>query len=416
MALSAPHSPRKKETIALEQNTEKQPTAATAAAVKSRKAPKSPWQKGLDAVTRFIGDAFTPVIPVLIAGGLTGALLTLFTTLCGLDTESGIYQVFYALNRATFYFLPVFIGFSSAKALRCNPYLGALLGCVLLYVTVNADTFFGDGGLLFLGIPVKEVTYSSTVFPVLLGVLLMRGVSHLSEKVLPTMLKPLFGPLMTMLITVPVTLLFLGPLGSLIGDGIAGGVLAVYRAAPPLAVALVGAGACYLVFLGINNATYPIRLLLFAELGSDPLFFTGMAPANVAIGGACLAMAFLYPDPRKRSVAVGSGVSALCGLTEPAIYGVVFPEKYPLIGAMIGGGLGGFLCGLLGVTQYVVATPGFLSFAAYIAPDGTKRNFILMMSILVLSTVIAFLITLFIGRGKVRRQTKEELAPQDAPA
>ena len=369
-------------------------------------AEKTPFRKAMDAVMAFISGTFTPVIPVLIAGGLTGAVMTVLTTLCGVSTETGTYQVIYAINRATFYFLPVFIGFSSAKALKCNGFLGAFLGCVLLYVTINADTVFGEAGLTFLGIPVRQVTYSSTVFPVLLGVLLMSGVYRLFEIILPTVLRTLFVPLFTMLITVPVTLIILGPLGSLIEDGIASGVLAIYRAVPPLAVALVGAGTCYLVFLGINNATYPIRLLLFAEIGSDPLFFAGMAPANVAVGGACLAMALLYQKGEQRSVAVGSGITALCGLTEPAIYGVLFPEKYPLIGAMVGGGLGGFACGLLGVTQYVVATPGFVSFAAYIAPDGTWRNFILMMVIMVCSTAVAFLVTLLVGR--LRHRDKRE--------
>ena len=111
--------------------------------------------------------------------------------------------------------------------------------------------------------------------------------------------------------------------------------------------------------------TYRVLFLLMAEVGSDPLICTGMAPANIAVGGACLAYALLTKDPENKQI----GSSA--GITEPGVYGVLFPNRYPLIGAMIGGGIGGFIAGLFGLTQYVVANPGFLSFAAYMNPDGT---------------------------------------------
>lgn len=348
----------------------------------------------VNTVLSFIGGTFSPVIPVLVAGGLTGAVLTLLTTFFGVSADDGTYKVFWYLNQATFYFLPIFIGFSAAQRLKSNGFLGAFLGATLLFFTQNV----GEEAIGFIGLPVQTIAYNSTVFPVILGVLFMSVLYRLLQKRMPVVLRTIFVPLITMLITVPVTLVALGPIGNIVGTWIADGFLSLYRVAPPLAVALVGLGTPWLVFFGMNNATYPILFALIAELGSDPLICTGMAPANVAVGGACLAAALIAKSVEDRSVAAGAGVTALCGITEPGVYGVLFTKRYPLIGAMIGGGIGGFVAGLLGMTQYVVSTPGFISFAAYISPDGTMSNFAISMGVMVLATALGFGSTLLLGK------------------
>lgn len=344
-------------------------------------------------IMAFIGGTFSPVIPVLIAGGLTGAVLTLLTTLFGVSPEDGAYKVFYAVNQAAFYSLPIFIGFSAANKLKSNGYLGAFLGAILLYSTINSAE-----GLDFFGIKVQQIAYNSTVFPIILGVLFMSVIYKLLQKIIPVYLRTIFVPLITMLITVPVTLIALGPIGNLAGTWLADGVLAVYRVAPAIAVMIIGITTPLMVFFGMNNATYPVLFLLIAEIGSDPLICTGMAPANVAVGGACLAAAIITKNAEARSVATGAGVTALCGITEPGVYGVLFVKKYPLIGAMIGGGIGGLLAGMLGMTQYVVSTPGFISIPAYINPDGTSRNLIVSLIVMVTAVAVSFVITLLLGK------------------
>lgn len=358
---------------------------------------KAAKEKGsvVNAILSFIGGTFSPVIVILVAGGLMGAVLTLLTTFFGVSTESGTYQVISAINQATFYFLPVYIGYAACSRLKSNGYLGAFLGAILLYVTINPLT---DSS--FLGIPVTTVAYNSSVFPIILGSLFLSVVYKFLQKHLPVWSRTIFVPLLTMLITVPVTLIALGPLGGWAGELLADGVYAIYKAVPAVAVALIGALTCWMVFFGMNNATYPIVFALLAEVGSDPLICAGMAPANVAVGGACLAAALLAKDADEKSVATGAGITAMCGITEPGVYGVLFVKRYPLIGAMIGGGIGGLLCGLFGGTQYVISTPGFISFAAYISPDGTWTNFTIMMIVMVVATVISFVTTYFLGKKK----------------
>lgn len=353
----------------------------------------------VEAILSYVGGTFSPIIPIFMAGGLTGAVISLLQTFAGLDATSGTVMVLTAIQQAMLYFLPIYIGFSSASRLKSNGYLGAFLGAVLLYTTIN-----GYDGINFLGIPVTTIGYNGQIFPVVLGTLFMSVVYKFLQKHLPVVLRTVLLPLLTMLITVPVTLIVLGPIGYWVGTALANAVLAIYRAVPALAVAIIGATTVWMVFFGMNNATYPVLFLLLAEVGSDPLICTGMAPANVAVGGACLAYALLAKDAEDKQVGTGAGITALCGITEPGVYGVLFPNRYPLIGAMVGGGLGGFIAGLFGLTQYVIANPGLISFAAYINPDGTWGNFWGMMGVMVLAVVVAFVVTYLLGK---RQQTKK---------
>ena len=347
----------------------------------------------VEAILSYVGGTFSPIIPVFIAGGLTGAVISLLQTFAGLDASSGTVFVLTAIQQAMLYFLPVYIGFSSATRLKSNPYLGAFLGAILLYVTMNRPE-----ELNFLGINVANIGYNGQIFPVVLGTLFMSVIYRFLQKTLPVVFRTVLLPVLTMLIVVPVTLIVLGPLGYWVGTGIANAVLSIYRAFPALAVAIIGATTVWLVFFGMNNATYPVLFALLAEVGSDPLICTGMAPANVAVGGACLAYALLQKDVDKRGVGISSGITALSGITEPGVYGVLFPNRYPLIGAMVGGGIGGFLAGLFGLTQYVIANPGFISFAAYFNPDGTMGNFWGMMGVMVLAVAIGFVVTYVLGK------------------
>ena len=349
-------------------------------------------QKGnvLNTIMSFIGGTFSPVIPVLVAGGLTGAVLTLLTTFFGVSTESGTYTVIYAINQATFYFLPVFIGFSAASRLKSNAYLGAFLGAILLYSTIN-----NAEGLSFAGIPIAQIAYNSTVFPIILGVLFMSVIYRFLQKHMPVYLRTIFVPLITILITVPVTLIVLGPIGNTAGTWLANGVLAIYRAVPPIAVMIIGITTPLMVFFGMNNATYPVVFALLAEVGSDPLICTGMTPANVAVGGACLAAALIAKDVNDKSVATGAGVTALCGITEPGVYGVLFTKKYPLIGAMIGGGIGGFLASNLHLRATGMSITGIPGTLLYL-----NDQLPLYLLVNVISFAAAFALTWMFGFNK----------------
>lgn len=353
--------------------------------------------KPVEAALSFLGGTFSPVIPVIVAGGLMGAILSLLSNLFGVSTDSGTYQIISFINQATFYFLPVFIGFSAAQRLKTNSFLGAFLGAVLLYYTMRTQ----DGTALeFLGIPVALVSYNSTVFPIILGVLLMSVVWRFFQRHLPEVLRTVFVPLLTMLITVPVTLIALGPIGYTIGSGLATVLLAVYHAVPAIAVAFVGCFTPWLVFFGMNNALYPLQFTLMAEIGSDPLICAGMTAANMAVAGACFAAMRAERKVEDRSIAAGAGISALCSITEPGVYGVLFTKRFPLWGAMVGGVIGGALAGITGMTQYVITACSPIAFPAYIGADGSFTNLWLALAVMAISFATAFAATTAIAHRK----------------
>ena len=323
-----------------------------------------------NAILSFIGGTFSPIIPVLVAGGLTGAVLSLLTNVFGVSAESGTYTIIYAINQATFYFLPIFIGFSAAARLKSNGFLGAFLGAVLLYSSIN-----GAEGLDFFGIPVQAISYNSTVFPVILGVLFMSVVYKFLQKHIPVFLKTIVVPLVTILITVPVTLIVLGPIGNTMGTWLADGVYALYQAVPALAVMIIGITTPLMVFFGMNNATYPVVFALLAAVGSDPLVCTGMAPANVAVGGACLAAALLSDKVEEKSVSVSAGITALCGITEPVIYTVALTNFKRFICAFVGGGVAGVIGGILGIKFYTWGGDGIFRIPSMINPAGLDISF-----------------------------------------
>lgn len=349
----------------------------------------------IDSVLSFLGGTFSPVIPIIVAGGLTGAVLTLLVNFFGVSSDSGTYQLFSCINQTTFYFLPVFIGFSAAQRLKSNGYLGAFLGAVLLFYTMGIN----DGTAYdFFGLPVPAVSYNSTVFPIILGVLLMSVVYRLFQKALPEVLRTIFVPLLTMLITIPATLLVLGPIGYTAGTLIADILINVYRTCPAAAVAFVGCCTPWLVFFGMNNALYPLQFILMAEVGSDPLICAGMTAANLAVAGACFGAAMIEKKASERSVAVGAGVTAMCSITEPGVYGVLFIKRFALFGAMIGGGIGGIIAGLTGMTQYVITACSFIAFPAYIGADGSLTNLFLALMVMAIALSTGFAATFLIGK------------------
>ena len=341
----------------------------------------------------FCAGIFMPIVPALITGGLILAIKNLLVNYFGMSTDSGTAKVCLAIFSAGFSMLPVWIGYTLSNKLKMEPIMGAFLGAVLVSSSIS-----GVEGLDFFGIPIPTVTYTSSVLPIVMGVILMYWVDKLLKKIIPEMVRYFLKPLLTMLIVVPITLIVLGPIGNTVGTWLANGVYALYQAVPALAVMVIGITTPLMVFFGMNNATYPVVFALMAAVNSDPLICTGMAPANVAVGGACLAASLLSKNVEEKSVSVSAGITALCGITEPGVYGVLFPKTYPLIGAMIGGGIGGLLAGILGMTQYVISTPGFISLPAYIDPTGSSYNLIVSVIVMIVAVVLGFVATYALGK------------------
>lgn len=346
--------------------------------------------KLLDIVT----GIFAPVITAITAGGMVKAAL-LIMGLFGLPTDSQEYYVLNFIADSVFYFLPILLAFSSANKFGCNPYIAAIVGGVLLHPNWTALVTANEP-VSFFGLPVTLYNYSSSVLPIILTVLFMSFVERFAEKVSPNVVKAVLQPLLTLGITAPVALIVIGPLGSIIGGFLASVLSFLDTNVPVLVPTIVGAVCPLLVFAGMHLAIFPsLQTIQVAAQGYETVCGPGMLAANMAVAGATLATAFRVKKPKNREMSISTGITALCGITEPALYGVVFKFHKPLVAGMIGGAVGGLFAGITHLKRYAFATPGIPALPTFMGDD--PNNIFLAIATVAIAFVVAFVVSLVLG-------------------
>lgn len=362
---------------------------------KSETDKKGPVTRVLDT----IAGIFTPIISAITGAGMLKAVLALLVAFNLVSPESSTYQFMNFFGDAAFYFLPILIANSAAVKFKCSPYMAMSLGGILLYPDfismVNAAKEAGTS-LTFIGLPVSLVTYSSSVIPIILGVWFMSFIEPLADKVSPKPVKFFTKPLLTLLITAPVTLIILGPLGSIIGNGIAAGINWLSTYASWLVPLIIGTFFPLLVMTGMHYGIIPIGLNNLATMKFDTIVGPGSMTSNIAQGAAALAVSIRTKNSSIRQLATSAGITAVCGITEPAMYGISLRFKRPLIAAMIGGGVGGLFLGLTHVGRYTAGSPGLLSLPGYIGTEGFQ-NIIFACIGCAISFVVSFIVSFFLG-------------------
>lgn len=312
----------------------------------------------------YISGSFTPALAGVTGAGMIKALLALLSAFGWIDTTGMTYKVLEVMSDAAFYYLPIFLAYSAAQKLRCNPYISMVIAGILLHPNLSA--MFAAGPVSFLGLPIKSVAYASSVIPVLLMVLLLSYVEPFIDKITPTAIKFFLKPLLIILIVAPVTLIVLGPIGGFIGDVLAGIMEAASVKYSWLVVGIMGAFSPLLVMTGMHYSLMPVSMTSYARLGYENFMLPGMLAANIAQGGATLGVSFKTKDKELKSIASSTGITAVLGITEPAMYGVNLKYKKPFIAVMIGGALGGFFAGIAGVKAYAIASPGLAALPIFL--------------------------------------------------
>lgn len=308
----------------------------------------------------YVAGIFTPFLSVLTAAGMISAILVLLSTLGILDSASETYTVFSKIADAGFYFLPVMVAYTLADKLHCDKFLAVMLSGVLLHPSIMRQ------GLHLFGMEIQSVSYNSTVVPAILTVILMYFVEKLADKVSPSMFKFFLKPLLTVVITAPISLMLLGPLGYNIGVLVADGIGFLSNNIGFLAVAILGAIYPLMVMTGMHHAYAPVALASIASLGYEGVMAPGALCANIAQGGAALAIAVKSKDTKIKSVAGPGGFSCLLGVSEPVMYGVTLQYRSALVATMVGGGIGGLVAGLTGVHAVALASPGLASLPIFL--------------------------------------------------
>jgi len=301
-------------------------------------------------MARFIAiitGIFTPVFPALAAGGLLKGILIAIMFSKTMDVSGSTFQLLLMFSDAPFYFLPVILAFSSAKIFKCNQYIAVVIAGIMLHPTFSA---MADKSVSFFGLPIQVVNYSSTVFPILLGIYLMSKIEKIVKKIVPKSIGMLFVPVITILISAPIVLGIIGPLANYLAVMVGNGLVVVYNTTGPIGGAILGGVYPFLVFTGLHQALPPIELQNLAQTGTD-MMLAIFAAANAAIAGATLMVAIDTKNKEFKSLAFSSALTAAIGITEPAIYGVIANLKKPLIASLIGGSIGGAIVSFFKVTS-----------------------------------------------------------------
>lgn len=350
---------------------------------------KSPVDKLFDTVSGIFG----PIIPVITAAGMVKAILAILV-LCGLSKQSQEYYIINFISDATFYFFPILLAFSSGNKFGCNPYLAAVIGGVLLHPSFIALVEAGNPVALF-GIPIKLYKYASSVLPIILTVWFMSYVERFAEKVSPNFIKAILKPLLIIGITAPIALSAIGPVGAFLGDILASGVNFLDTNIPFLVPTLMGTFCPLLVFVGMHTTLTPLAAMSLANKGFEAILGPGMLASNIAEGAASLAVALKTKNPKTKQLALSAGATALCGITEPALYGVTFKFKKPLIAVMIGGGVAGLYAGITHLIRFSFGSPGIPTLPVFIGED--PANFKKALITLAISFIVTFVLTWILG-------------------
>lgn len=362
-----------------------------------------------------IAGIFTPIIPAITGAGMLKAVMALLVTFKVIGSDTQIYSILNFMADAAFYFLPFLIANSAAKKFKCNAYMAMSIAAVILhpnFVNMVSVAKKSGEGIYFLGLPVTLASYSSSVIPIILGVWFMSFVEPIADKVSPKHIKFFTKPLLTLLITGLVTLVVLGPLGIICGNGISAAIAFLNTYASWLVPLIVGTFSPLLVMTGMHYGLIPIGINNLATAGFDTVVGPGMLGSNIAQGGAALAVALKTKNTELKQLASSAGITAVCGITEPAMYGVTLKLKRPLIAVMIGGGVSGLFLGLTGVGRYTSGSPGLLALPGYIGTNGF-RNIMLACIGAAIAFVVSFLATLIIGFEDIPETKKDDSKVED---
>ena len=368
-------------------------------------------KKGLTSIFEIIAGIFTPIMPPLTAAGMLKVVLIISSSFGWLSKESQTYYIFNFAADSIFFIFPVILGYTSAVKFKCNPYMGMLLGGAMIHPSYMALVNTKES-VTFLGLPMKLVTYASSVVPIILVVFVMSYVENFADKVSPKPIRFFLKPLITILIMIPLVFLVLGPLGSITGEGLAILVNKINTIAPWLIPAIIGATTPLLVMIGMHWAIILIGFNELALKGFENFIGPGMMVSNIAHGGAILAVALKTKNKDFKQLAGSSGFSALFGITEPAMYGVTLKLKKPLIPIMVAGGLAGLYCGLMGVVRYSTGMPGLASIAIFIS-DIKPSNVFHALIACGIAFVVGFVGMFVVGFEDIQNENKEkkELKP-----
>ncbi|WP_394238960.1 sucrose-specific PTS transporter subunit IIBC [Niallia oryzisoli] len=374
----------------------------------------------LQQFVKMLSDIFVPIIPAIVAGGLLMGInnvltaedlfidgKSLVTAYPGMTDLAALINTF---ANAAFVFLPILIGFSATKRFGGNPYLGATLG--MLMVHPDLLNGYGYGAALLnnevpvwkiVGFEIEKVGYQGTVLPVLAASYILAKTETYLRKVIPSALDNLLTPLISIFVTGILTFTLVGPLTRSAGNLLTDGIVWLYDATGAVGGIIFGLLYAPIVITGMHHSFIAVETQLLADMAKTggSFIFVIAAMSNVAQGAATLAVLKVTRDAKVKGTASAAGISALLGITEPAMFGINLKLRYPFIGAIIGSAVGSGFVTLFKVKATALGAaglPGIIS----IRPD-TIISYIIGMAI---AFAVSFIVTMILaGRNEKKRKS-----------
>ena len=339
-------------------------------------------------------SCFTTLVPVIAGSGMIKVLATLLVTFNLLSRDDSTYQLLNMIGDGVYYFLPIMVGYTASKRLNVDIFIGMVLGAIMVHPTLMKLAGENQAAFTSLaGIPVKIVDYSAQALPVILTVWLAKYVDSFADKFSPKLVKIFLRPMLTLLIVSPIMLAVIAPLGSILGDYFQS-FANLMNQWGWIAVGLNAALFPLLVLTGMHNALIPLIITMFASQGFDAVLIPSGLIANIAEGGAAAAVAARAKNKATKSVATSAAISAVLGITEPALYGVNLRFKKPFYAMLLGSLISGSIAGILGLTAYTFVSPSLLSLPIF---SGEKSNILTAIICAALAFFITFGLALAFG-------------------
>ena len=351
----------------------------------------------------FIVGVFQPLVPPMAGAGVFKSILLLIAMTGILDRESQTYSILLFMSDAVFFFLPILVADSVAAKLKVNKLVAISCVSVLLFPQLTA--MINEGASIF-SIKITPIQYSAQVFPAILCVIFYSFMEKLFTKISPKQIRIFFVPMMSLAITCTVTLLVLGPIGYFFGRILTACILFIYNSIGFVALGILAPLLPFMVATGMHKALIPYALSSFSQLGMEALYLPASLAHNIAEGAACFGVALRTKDKELKSTAISAGISAIFGITEPALYGVNLQHKKALISVIIGCIIGGIVIGILKVKAFASVGPGLASLPMFIDPNN-HSNIIYAIIGLIVSFLSAFISALILWKDEKKEETEE---------
>ncbi|WP_040332709.1 beta-glucoside-specific PTS transporter subunit IIABC [Butyricicoccus pullicaecorum] len=359
--------------------------------------------------------SMTPVIPAVIGCAMMKVLLVLLPMLGVLTSESMTYQVLTVIGDGSFYFLPILVAASAARYFKANLFLSITIAGILIHPTLQTLFSSGDPVSLF-GIPVTAANYPYSILPAIIMAWVLSKVEKAVDRITPAITKTFLDPMLIVLICAPIALWIVGPAGAIAGDALSGALVWIQENLGWLAVGIIGGIYPVLVLFGMHHVLTPIAIASLSSLGFETIVMVAQLGANLAQGGASMAVALRSKNKNMRQTAADAGFSALvAGITEPAMYGVTLRLKRPFIAVLIASFTSGCFAGLMQLKSFSTACPGLVTTIQYIEADRPISILYIALTC-VIAIAVSFVLTLILGFRDPESASAETAPTAAAPA